>query len=103
MNDDAQVEPIEVFLDSSSFSKGKKLYSCDVLTGKVQRVIPKKSKHKNPKTGSLENKFSVMSTDNLFFLTATSLENAKDNFEEQFKEMDETLREQGHFEESKNN
>lgn len=81
----------KAYLNEDSFKNGKKLFCCDVLTGKVTKVKPKKDYFKHQNTGVITKKLYVMTSPNLFYLMAEDMENAKESFQKQFDEMAKEL------------
>lgn len=90
---EAKEELKKAYLNDSTFKDGKKLFCCDILTGKVKRVKPKKDYFRHKKTGVITKKLYVMTSPNLYYLTADSLVSARDNFEKQFNEMAKEIEE----------
>jgi len=85
-------KPQRRYLNKDTFKGGKvRLYSCDVLTGKLEKVVPKKEYRRNTKTNVIQVFEYIEPTPNLFYLTAKNSQEAKELFERQFKEMAEKL------------
>ena len=88
----------KVYLNTKAL-KGKFLFCCDILTGEVSIVKPKKEKHRpknaNGTLGKKVVKQYVITTPNLFYLSGYSLKEARDSFQKQFDEMAKSLEKKG--------
>lgn len=79
------------YLKKETFFGGRKLFSCNVMTGQVERVKIMHTYSKDKKTGSRTKLFYINPIKEKLYLTANNLSIAKVLFEVQFAEMAEEL------------
>lgn len=85
------MEATKQYLQKEAFYGGKKLFSCDVLTGELKEVKPEKEYLRHKETGVITAHQYVMTTKNVFHLSAKNIKEAHKFFTERFKALAEKL------------